>query len=98
MDWYDSQGLAYKTIAFNCRSDYHAFTGAGIPAGGIFAGAEGIKTPHRCGCTGEPRGVAFDPCFHQACDTVANLNLKGLAEHRTPPSTRSPRSLRPSPR
>jgi hypothetical protein len=26
--------------------------------------------------------VAFDPCFHQACGTVANLNLKGLAEHK----------------
>jgi hypothetical protein len=44
-DWYDSQDLAYETIPFDGRSDYDAFTEVGIPAGGIFAGAEVIKTP-----------------------------------------------------
>ncbi|MFL6132254.1 MAG: M20/M25/M40 family metallo-hydrolase, partial [Nocardioidaceae bacterium] len=81
-DWWDSQGLAYETIPFDGRSDYDAFTRAGIPAGGIFAGAEQIKTPAQVGLYGGTAGVAFDPCYHQACDTLANLNVKGLAEHK----------------
>ena len=81
-DWYDSQGLAYETIPFDGRSDYDAFTGVGIPAGGIFAGAEGIKTPAQVALYGGTAGVAYDPCYHQLCDTLANLNLKGLAEHK----------------
>ena len=44
-DFWDSQGLAYETIPFDGRSDYDAFTTAGIPAGGIFAGAEVVKQP-----------------------------------------------------
>ena len=43
-DFWDSQGLAYETIPFDGRSDYDAFTAAGVPAGGIFAGAEVPKT------------------------------------------------------
>ena len=81
-DWYDSQGLAYETIPFDGRSDYDAFTGVGIPAGGIFAGAEGIKTPAQVALYGGTAGVAFDPCYHQLCDTLANINQKGLAEHK----------------
>jgi len=81
-DWWDSQGLAYETIPFDGRSDYDAFTRAGIPAGGTFAGAEEIKTTAQVALYGGTAGAAFDPCYHQACDTLANLNLKGLAEHK----------------
>jgi len=81
-DWYDSQGLAYETIPFDGRSDYDAFTQAGIPAGGIFAGAEEIKTPEQVQLYGGTAGVAFDPCYHQLCDTLANISRKGLAEHK----------------
>ena len=42
--WFDSQGQASEPIPFDGRSDYVAFTKAGIPAGGIFTGAEKIKT------------------------------------------------------
>jgi hypothetical protein len=31
---------------------------------------------------GGTAGVAFDPCYHQRCDTLANTNLQGLAEHK----------------
>jgi len=81
-DWWDSQGLAYETIPFDGRSDYDAFTRAGIPAGGTFAGAEEIKTTAQVALYGGTAGAAFHPCYHQACDTLANLNLKGLAEHK----------------
>ena len=54
---------------------------AGIPAGGIFAGAEHIKQPYQVPLYGGTAGVAFDPCYHQLCDTLANINEQGLEEH-----------------
>jgi Zn-dependent M28 family amino/carboxypeptidase len=81
-DWYDSQGLAYETIPFDGRSDYDAFTQAGVPAGGIFAGAEVIKTPEQMALYGGTAGEPFDPCYHQLCDTLDNISEQGLAEHK----------------
>ena len=80
-DFWDSQELAYETIPFDGRSDYDAFTEVGIPAGGIFAGAEQIKQPYQVPLYGGTAGVAFDPCYHQLCDTLANINEQGLEEH-----------------
>ena len=80
-DFWDSQGLAYETIPFDGRSDYDAFTTAGIPAGGIFAGAEGVKQPYQVALYGGTAGVAFDPCYHQLCDDLTNINNQGLDEH-----------------
>ena len=81
-DWYDGQGLAYATIPFDGRSDYDAFTDAGIPAGGIFAGAEVEKTPEQALLYGGTAGDPFDPCYHQLCDTLANISEQGLEEHK----------------
>jgi Zn-dependent M28 family amino/carboxypeptidase len=80
-DFWDSQGLAYETIPFDGRSDYDAFTTAGIPAGGIFAGAEVEKQPYQVALYGGTAGIPFDPCYHQLCDTLANINEQGLEEH-----------------
>ena len=38
------KGLAFESTAFDGRSDYGPFIDAGIPAGGLFSGAEGIKS------------------------------------------------------
>ena len=29
---------------------------------------------------GGTEGIALDPCYHQACDTINNLNLQALGE------------------
>jgi Zn-dependent M28 family amino/carboxypeptidase len=60
--------------AFDGRSDYQAFIGNGIPAGGTFTGAEEIKTEEAAMFRGKA-GVATDVNYYQAGDTVANLNL-----------------------
>ena len=78
--WFDSQGQAHEPIPFDGRSDYVAFTNAGIPAGGIFTGAEQKKTHDEFLMFGGTEGLALDPCYHQACDTINNLNLTALAE------------------
>ncbi len=44
LDYFASQGLATQPTAFDGRSDYGPFIEVGIPAGGLFTGAEGIKT------------------------------------------------------
>jgi Zn-dependent M28 family amino/carboxypeptidase len=79
-DYFDSQGLAFETIPFDGRSDYDAFTTAGIPAGGIFAGAEVEKQPYQVALYGGTAGLAFDPCYHQLCDTLDNISEQGLDE------------------
>ncbi len=58
-----------EPTAFDGRSDYDAFISVGIPAGGLFTGAEGIKTEEQAAIYGGTAGIAYDPCYHQACDT-----------------------------
>jgi Zn-dependent M28 family amino/carboxypeptidase len=79
--FWDSEGLGYETIPFDGRSDYDAFTEVGIPAGGIFAGAEDIKTPAQVALYGGTAGVALDKCYHQLCDDMTNINDTGLSQH-----------------
>jgi Zn-dependent M28 family amino/carboxypeptidase len=69
-DYFDSQGLASEPTAFDGRSDYDAFINVGIPAGGLFTGAEDKKTEAEAAVYGGVPGVAYDPCYHQACDSL----------------------------
>ncbi len=77
-DYFASQGLATSPTAFDGRSDYVAFTDRGIPAGGIVAGAEGIKTAGEAAIYGGTAGEAYDPCYHQACDDISNPSRMAL--------------------
>jgi Zn-dependent M28 family amino/carboxypeptidase len=79
-NYFDSKGLASEPTAFDGRSDYGPFIAVGIPAGGLFSGAEGIKTAEEAATYGGTAGVAYDKCYHQACDTINNLNSKALSE------------------
>jgi Zn-dependent M28 family amino/carboxypeptidase len=72
--FYASRGLPFKGTDFSGRSDYGPFIAAGIPAGGLFTGAEEIKTAEEAALWGGTAGVAYDPCYHLACDTYSNNN------------------------
>ena len=63
---------------FSGRSDYQAFIVNGIPAGGLFTGAEVPKTAEQQAIWGGTTGAQFDPCYHAACDTFANVALHAL--------------------
>jgi Zn-dependent M28 family amino/carboxypeptidase len=76
--FYDARGLAHEGTDFDGRSDYGPFIDAGIPAGGLFSGAEGIKSPEQQARYGGTAGVAYDSCYHQACDTVTNISATSL--------------------
>ena len=80
VDYFDSQGLASDPTPFSGRSDYGPFIAVGIPAGGLFTGAEGIKTPEQEEEYGGTAGARYDPCYHQACDTIANVKNSALNE------------------
>ncbi len=79
-DYFDSQGQASDPTEFSGRSDYGPFIEAGIPAGGLFSGAEGIKTAEQAATYGGTPGVAYDPCYHQACDDIDNLSIRALGD------------------
>lgn len=76
--FYAARGKAFKGTDFDGRSDYGPFIRQGIPAGGIFSGGEDIKTADDAARWGGTAGIAFDPCYHAACDGLANLDLAVL--------------------
>lgn len=78
--YFASQNLKSAETPFSGRSDYGPFIEVGIPAGGLFTGAEGIKDAEQAGIYGGKAGEAFDKCYHLACDDINNVNLKGLDE------------------
>ncbi len=77
LDYFASKGLATEPTAFDGRSDYGPFIAAGIPAGGLFTGAEAIKTPEQVALFGGTAGEKFDPCYHLGCDNIRNLSSRG---------------------
>jgi Zn-dependent M28 family amino/carboxypeptidase len=80
-EFYDSRGLLYEDTEFDGRSDYQAFADAGIPSGGLFSGAEDIKTPEQATRYGGTAGAPFDPCYHQACDDIGNIDATALDQN-----------------
>jgi Zn-dependent M28 family amino/carboxypeptidase len=80
LDYFASQNLAAEPTAFDGRSDYGPFIDVGIPAGGLFSGAEEIKTAEQAAIYGGTAGIAYDPCYHQPCDTFDNNNDASLDE------------------
>jgi Zn-dependent M28 family amino/carboxypeptidase len=74
--FYVDRGIPFKGTDFTGRSDYGPFIAAGvdIPSGGLFTGAEGVKTAAEAALWGGTAGQQYDPCYHLACDTYANNN------------------------
>lgn len=80
-EYFASEGLATSETPFSGRSDYGPFIDVGIPAGGLFTGAEGVKTAELAATYGGTAGAPFDPCYHLACDTLSNLNTEVLDQN-----------------
>ena len=74
----EATGTPTEGTDFSGRSDYGEFIAQGIPAGGLFTGAEGIKTEAQAAKWGGEAGVAYDPCYHSACDNLGNLDRVAL--------------------
>ncbi|MFI6709165.1 M28 family metallopeptidase [Nonomuraea sp. NPDC050478] len=76
--FFADRGEPFKATAFTGRSDYGPFIAVGIPAGGLFTGAEVLKTAEEAAIFGGTAGIPLDPCYHQACDTIKNISDKAL--------------------
>ncbi|MCF2528680.1 M28 family metallopeptidase [Yinghuangia soli] len=74
----DSKGSAHEGTDFDGRSDYGPFIAVGIPSGGTFTGAEGVKTAEQAAKYGGTAGTAYDPCYHAACDNIDNISKAAL--------------------
>ena len=77
-EFFTLAGEPFKGTDFSGRSDYGPFIAVGIPAGGLFTGAEVIKTAEEAAIWGGTAGEQFDPCYHLACDTFDNISLHAL--------------------
>ena len=68
------EGVPSVPTEFSGRSDYQAFINVGIPSGGLFTGAEGIKTAEQAELFGGQADVAYDVNYHLVGDTIDNCN------------------------
>jgi Zn-dependent M28 family amino/carboxypeptidase len=80
-DYFKSVGRPSVPTAFTGRSDYGPFLEANIPAGGLFTGAEGIKTAEEAALFGGQVGMPYDKNYHQPGDTTKNLHLHALIDN-----------------
>ena len=71
-------GKESRDTGFDGRSDYDGFTEAGIPAGGLFAGAEEKKTADEAKLWGGAADEPFDPNYHKSTDTYDHLDRTAL--------------------
>jgi aminopeptidase S len=78
-DFFATKNLATeKETEGDGRSDHAAFKDVGVPVGGLFSGADYIKTGEQAKNWGGEAGKAFDACYHQSCDTSKNIDEKAL--------------------
>lgn len=78
-DYYARRNLPWKSSPLNPGvTDLGPFSNVGIPVGGIFTGASGLKTNEEASLWGGIAGVAYDPCYRRACDTFGNVSLSAL--------------------
>ena len=78
--YFQENALPAETTPFDGGSDYDAFLSAGIPGGGLFTGDEKKKSQAQARSFGGVAGKVLDPCYHEACDTIANTNPELLQE------------------
>jgi Zn-dependent M28 family amino/carboxypeptidase len=79
VDYFGSKDIEIEVnSALDGRSDHGPFAARGVPTGGLFSGAEGIKTRAEAAAFGGEAGAPHDPCYHEACDDLDNLDKRVL--------------------
>jgi len=77
-----AEGVPTEGVDVDGRSDHASFEAAGIPTGGTatlsLAPAMSAALAAKWGGTA---GKPFDPCYHKACDGLANLDEVALDRH-----------------
>ncbi|WP_305092611.1 M20/M25/M40 family metallo-hydrolase [Prescottella sp. R16] len=71
-------GISPDGTDFDGRSDYGPFIAAGIPAGGLFTGADETKTAAQARKWGGEADTMFDPNYHTVRDTLDAVDRAAL--------------------
>jgi Zn-dependent M28 family amino/carboxypeptidase len=79
-DYFAAHRQPVEEISLGGASDHAPFAEAGIPVGGLFTGADAAKTSAQADRFGGRAGRAYDSCYHQSCDTLANINFAALSQ------------------
>jgi Zn-dependent M28 family amino/carboxypeptidase len=74
VEYLRAAGKTAEDTSFDGRSDYDGFTKAGIPAGGLFSGAEEDMTGDQARLWGGTAEEPFDPNYHRDTDTLAQVD------------------------
>lgn len=77
----DGAGKPGEDTSFDGRSDYDGFTRAGIPAGGLFSGAEEKMSAEQAELWGGQADAPFDPNYHKASDTLEHIDETAMQIH-----------------
>ncbi|QNG19978.1 M20/M25/M40 family metallo-hydrolase [Rhodococcus triatomae] len=81
VEFLGNSGIAADGTDFDGRSDYGPFVAQQIPSGGVFSGADDVKTPAQAEKWGGEAEVNFDRNYHTPDDTLANVDRTALAQH-----------------
>ncbi|GAB3714078.1 M20/M25/M40 family metallo-hydrolase [Mariniluteicoccus flavus] len=77
-DHFDATGQPWVDTEFSGRSDYQAFIVNGVPASGLFTGADGKKTAKEVAMFGGTEGILYDPNYHTPKDDLSNINRAAI--------------------
>jgi Zn-dependent M28 family amino/carboxypeptidase len=72
------EGEKAQDTGFDGRSDYDGFTMAGVPAGGLFSGAEEKMSREQAELWDGKADEPFDPNYHKKSDTLDHIDRKAL--------------------
>jgi len=70
----DARGPAPASSSIGGASDHASFQRAGIEVGGVFTGASERVSAEAARRFGARAGRPADPCYHRACDRLANVD------------------------
>ena len=76
--WFDGRGEPTDRVDLGGSSDHYPFAAAGIPTGGLFAGAAESGSAARPDASPGTVGPA-DPCYHLGCDDLDNVDVARVA-------------------
>lgn len=77
-DFLADGGITTQDLLADGRGDYNAFARAGVPAGQLFTGSEENKSAEQAQLWGGQADEPFDPNYHTADDTLANVSRAAL--------------------
>jgi Zn-dependent M28 family amino/carboxypeptidase len=78
--YFAALGLPVTEIALEDASDHLSFVEHGVPVGGLVAGDGELKSAEEAKLFGGTADAPYDPCFHEACDTLGSINRSALDE------------------